>query len=86
MPILRSRSSPTTNITSGDIVEALERAKSYFLAANRDEAMFLMAGILFAVGVEDFHIDVDGGVWNTPTVRAKITLNKGDPEITITVG
>lgn len=85
MPILTSRNS-SSHITTDAVIKAVERAKSHFLAAGRDEAMFLMAGILFALDVEDFNIDVDGGIWNSPTVRATVTLNKGDPEITITVG
>ena len=84
MPILTSRNS-SSPVTTDMVLNAVQRAKSHFLASNRDEAMFLMAGILFALDVEDFSIDVEGGVFTSPTVKARIILNKGDPEITLTI-
>ena len=84
MPILTSRNS-SSHVTVDMVFNAIKRAKAHFLASNRDEAMFLMAGILFALDVEDFNIDVDGGVFSSPIVKVKVTLNKGDPELTLTI-
>lgn len=82
--VLKSREG-SGKITSGMVMDACQRAAKHFMAANRDEALFLMSGILLALDVEDFKIDVSGGVYDIASVRAEVLLNKGDHWVTLTV-
>ena len=83
--ILKSREG-SGKITSGMVMDACQRAAKHFMAANRDEALFLMSGILLALDVEDFKIDVvSGGVYDIASIRAEVLLNKGDHWVTLTV-
>ena len=82
--ILKSRDG-SGKITSGMVMDACQRAAKHFMAANRDEALFLMSGILLALDVEDFKIDVSGGVYDRASIRAEVLLNKGDHWVTLTV-
>jgi len=82
--VLKSRDG-SGNITSGMVMDACQRAAKHFMAANRDEALFLMSGILLALDVEDFKIDVSGGVYDMASIKAEVLLNKGDHWVTLTV-
>lgn len=81
---LTSRNS-SGRVTMEMVTKAIERANLHFLASNRDEAMFLAAGILLALDVEEFDIDVEGGIFTSPKVKITVTLNKGEPEQSITI-
>lgn len=82
--VLKSREG-SGKITSGMVMDACQRAAKHFMAANRDEALFLMSGILLALDVEDFKIDVSGGVYDIASIKADVLLNKGDHWVTLTV-
>lgn len=82
--VLKSRDG-SGNITYGMLMDACQRAAKHFMAANRDEALFLMSGILLALDVEDFKIDVSGGVYDMASIKAEVLLNKGDHWVTLTV-
>ena len=82
--VLKSRDG-SGKVTSGMVMDACQRAAKHFMAANRDEALFLMSGILLALDVEDFKIDVSGGVYDMASIKAEVLLNKGDHWVTLTV-
>lgn len=82
--VLKSREG-SGKITSGMVMDACERATKHFMAANRDEALFLMSGILLALEVEDFNVCASGGVYDKVSIRAEVLLNKGDDWVTLNV-